>query len=67
MEQLFQEVANSVTDKDFKVGRLYPRLNRIRELSVKIAIAVGEHAYKVCRYYQDFPFFNMLMVSIFLK
>ncbi|EJD74104.1 malic enzyme [Loa loa] len=40
------EVANTVTDKDFKLGRLYPRLNRIRELSVKIALAVGEHAYK---------------------
>ncbi|VDK78992.1 unnamed protein product [Onchocerca ochengi] len=40
------EVANNVTDKDFKLGRLYPRISRIRELSVKIAIAVGEHAYE---------------------
>uniref|UniRef100_A0A915PD78 Malic enzyme n=1 Tax=Setaria digitata TaxID=48799 RepID=A0A915PD78_9BILA len=40
------EVANTVTDKDFKLGRLYPRLNRIREVSVKIAVAVGEHAYE---------------------
>ncbi|VDK87317.1 unnamed protein product, partial [Litomosoides sigmodontis] len=40
------EVANTVTDKDFKVGRLYPRLNRIREISIRIAIALGEHAYE---------------------
>ncbi|MCP9262174.1 Malic enzyme [Dirofilaria immitis] len=40
------EIANSVTDKDFKLGRLYPRISRIREISVRIAIAIGEHAYK---------------------
>lgn len=36
-----------MTDKDFKVGRLYPRLNCIREMSIRIAIALGEHAYEV--------------------
>ncbi|VDN05931.1 unnamed protein product [Thelazia callipaeda] len=41
------EVANCVTEKDFKVGRLYPRLNRIREVSVKIAVAIGEYAYEI--------------------
>ncbi|VDK28129.1 unnamed protein product [Gongylonema pulchrum] len=41
-----REVANCVGDKDFKVGRVYPRLNRIREVSIKIAVAVGEHGYQ---------------------
>jgi malate dehydrogenase (oxaloacetate-decarboxylating)(NADP+) len=38
-------VADEVTDADLAVGRVYPALSRIREVSAKIAVAVGEVAY----------------------
>lgn len=38
-------LAGSVTDDDLKVGRVYPSLERIREVSVEIAAAVCEVAY----------------------
>jgi malate dehydrogenase (oxaloacetate-decarboxylating)(NADP+) len=38
-------VAAEVTDEDLAVGRIYPSLARIREVSLKIAVAVGELAY----------------------
>lgn len=38
-------VASEVTDADLAVGRVYPALTRIREVSAKIAVAVGEVAY----------------------
>jgi len=39
-------LANLVTKEDFAVGRLYPNLERIKEVSIKIATKVAEEAYK---------------------
>jgi len=39
-------VASLVTDADLAQGRVYPSLTRIREVSTKIAVAVGEIAYQ---------------------
>ena len=39
-------VANMVTKDDLARGRVYPSLTRIREVSTKIAVAVGEIAYQ---------------------
>ena len=39
-------LANQVNDRDLDLGRVYPSLSRIREVSVKIAAAVCEVAYK---------------------
>jgi len=39
-------LANLVTQEDFAVGRLYPDLERIKEVSIKIATKVAEEAYK---------------------
>jgi malate dehydrogenase (oxaloacetate-decarboxylating)(NADP+) len=39
-------VAAEVTDDDLAKGSVYPSLTRIREVSVKIAVAVGEIIYK---------------------
>ncbi|KAK6039410.1 malic enzyme, NAD binding domain protein [Cooperia oncophora] len=42
----FQEVSTSVTEKSLeKYSRLYPRLKDIRELSIKIAVAVAKYLY----------------------
>jgi malate dehydrogenase (oxaloacetate-decarboxylating)(NADP+) len=38
-------LAAEVTEADLAEGRIYPRLNRIREVSLKIASAVAEVAY----------------------
>lgn len=40
-------MASCVTEKDLRVGRIYPRLQEIREISVQIAVAVAEYAYEV--------------------
>ena len=34
------------SQEDFAVGRLYPDLERIKEVSIKIATKVAEEAYK---------------------
>jgi malate dehydrogenase (oxaloacetate-decarboxylating)(NADP+) len=39
-------VAGLVEEGDLALGRVYPSLTRIREVSTKIAVAVGEIAYK---------------------
>ncbi|CEF62385.1 NAD-dependent malic enzyme, mitochondrial [Strongyloides ratti] len=39
-------VAKSVTQKNYDVGRIYPRLKEIREISIKVAIEIAEEAYK---------------------
>jgi malate dehydrogenase (oxaloacetate-decarboxylating)(NADP+) len=39
-------VASLVAEADLAQGRVYPSLTRIREVSTKIAVAVGEIAYK---------------------
>ncbi|EJD73359.1 hypothetical protein LOAG_19218 [Loa loa] len=41
----FQQIANMVTAKDIKVGRIYPNLKFIRECSIKIALAIAKHCY----------------------
>jgi len=41
-----QTLANEVRPDDLAVGRVYPSLTRIREVSLKIAIAVAELAWK---------------------
>jgi len=39
-------LADTVSDEDRAVGRLFPRLGRIREVSVAIAVAVAEVAFR---------------------
>ena len=39
-------LSDMVTEEDLSVGRLYPPLANIREISVKIATKVAEEAYK---------------------
>merc|ERR1712002_357572 len=39
-------LAEMVTDADLGVGRLYPPLKDLREISIKIAVKVAEEAYK---------------------
>ncbi|WKX96426.1 hypothetical protein Q1695_012681 [Nippostrongylus brasiliensis] len=42
-----RRVAESVTEKSlYEYSRLYPRLKSIRELSIKIAVEVGDYLYK---------------------
>ena len=38
-------VASEVTDDDLQLGRVYPALPRIREVSLAVAVAVAEVAY----------------------
>jgi len=38
-------LANQVSEEDLKLGRVYPSLQRIREVSARIAAAVAEEAY----------------------
>lgn len=40
-----EALANVVTESDLAVGRLYPPLSSIREISIKIATKVAEEAY----------------------
>lgn len=39
-------VAEMVTEKNLAEGRVYPRLKEIKEISIKIAIRIGEECYK---------------------
>uniref|UniRef100_A0A1I7YQ27 Malic_M domain-containing protein n=1 Tax=Steinernema glaseri TaxID=37863 RepID=A0A1I7YQ27_9BILA len=41
-----KKVAESVTEKNLKEGRIYPRLKEIREISIKIAVQIAEECYK---------------------
>jgi malate dehydrogenase (oxaloacetate-decarboxylating)(NADP+) len=41
-----QTLASLVTDKDLEIGRIYPALARIRDVSAQIATAVAEEAYR---------------------
>jgi len=40
-----ESLASQVTDKDFAVGRIYPALSKIREVSAHVAAAVAKVAY----------------------
>ena len=41
----FQCIANLVTEAHLDEGRVYPPLEDVREVSIKIAARVGEYAY----------------------
>lgn len=41
----FQSLADQVMPEDFKVGRIYPPLTKIRQVSLKIAASVLDYAY----------------------
>jgi malate dehydrogenase (oxaloacetate-decarboxylating)(NADP+) len=41
-----QTLASLVTEKDLEIGRVFPALARIREVSAQIATAVAEEAYR---------------------
>ena len=41
-----QTLASLVTEKDLEVGRIFPALGRIRDVSAEIATAVAEEAYR---------------------
>ncbi|MFH4973561.1 hypothetical protein AB6A40_000270 [Gnathostoma spinigerum] len=41
-----KKVASCVTEKDLRVGRIYPRVKEIREISIKIAEAIAEKCYE---------------------
>ena len=40
-----QEMADCVTEEDLKKGSLYPSLDRVKEVSLKIAIGITKFAY----------------------
>jgi hypothetical protein len=46
-----QSLADIVSEEDLKYGRVYPHLDDIREVSVKIAVKVAEYAYQESEYY----------------
>jgi len=39
-------LANAVSDQDLALGRVYPSLTRIRDVSAQVAVAVAEVAYR---------------------
>jgi malate dehydrogenase (oxaloacetate-decarboxylating)(NADP+) len=39
-------LAGMVTEEEYAMGRIYPRLGRIREVSVAIGVAVAEVAFR---------------------
>ena len=41
-----RELAETVSEADLAQGSLYPSLDQVREVSIKIAIAVAEYAYE---------------------
>ncbi|KAJ1374255.1 Malic enzyme [Parelaphostrongylus tenuis] len=42
-----RKIAEAVTEKSlYTYSRLYPRLKNVRELSIEIAVEVGEYLYK---------------------
>ena len=41
-----QKLAELVTDDELAEGRIYPRLQRIREVSLAIAVAVAHEAFR---------------------
>jgi malate dehydrogenase (oxaloacetate-decarboxylating)(NADP+) len=49
-DEMFFEAAKTlggmVTEEEYATGRIYPRLGRIREVSVAIGVAVAEVAFR---------------------
>jgi len=41
-----ETVAEHVNEQDLSLGRIYPPLSEIREVSIKIAVKILEYAYK---------------------
>lgn len=44
---LLQTLAELVSDEHLLEGRVYPPLNEVSEISVRIAIKIGEYCYQV--------------------
>ncbi|VDK28221.1 unnamed protein product [Gongylonema pulchrum] len=44
-----------VTEKDTRVSRIYPNLKYIREVSIKIALAIGKHCYELIDVTYEWP------------
>ena len=43
---MLQGLAKLVTEEDLSLGRMYPPLSKIKNVSIKIATKVAEEAYK---------------------
>ncbi|VDN58564.1 unnamed protein product [Dracunculus medinensis] len=43
---LFKKVASCVSDHDYSVGRIFPHLKRVREISIQIAVEMAKYCYK---------------------
>lgn len=54
-----RELAACVKDEDLERGSLYPPLNNIREVSLKIAVGITKYAY--CKGKFSFFFFLIFM------
>jgi malate dehydrogenase (oxaloacetate-decarboxylating)(NADP+) len=50
-----QALAGAVTESDLELGSIYPQINEIRGVSLKIATAVADYAYKNDLTDQDRP------------
>ncbi|VDN58560.1 unnamed protein product [Dracunculus medinensis] len=51
---LFKKVASCVSDHDYSVGRIFPHLKRVREISVQIAVKIAKHCYNNPRHWVKF-------------
>lgn len=56
-----RELAASVRDEDLEVGSLYPPLDAIREVSLKIAIGITKYAY--CKGMSYFFFLTVFLLK----
>lgn len=46
LSNCFQTLANYVSENDLAIGRIYPSLAEVKEVSVAIAIEVAKMAYQ---------------------
>jgi malate dehydrogenase (oxaloacetate-decarboxylating)(NADP+) len=49
-----KELAKCVTDEELSAGCLYPALQKVPEISIKIAVAVANECYKVGQIWINF-------------